>query len=268
MSRENFPFKVRHGRLIPTSPGTSEAPPPLRGRSATRSVDGWGVLPPHGDSWRTGRRRNHYPPPAGQSAVDLPLKGGGEDWGDALKVGLICCLLLALAGCSSPDNKYFTLSAAEPAAPAGQAITGRTIAIDDVTIPAYLDRPQIVIKQDPNRADVREYERWVEPLDGMIRRVLTADLAARLGSGRVLDKPGKDSALLSVTIEEFGQDGDRAVLRGQWTVKTAGRKDAPAAAHSFSRDEPLGKAETPDMVAAMSRLVGALGDEIAGSVGN
>ena len=184
-----------------------------------------------------------------------------------LKMGVAGGLMLALAGCSSPDNKYFTLSATEPAAPAGQAVTGRTIAIDDIQIPAYLDRPQIVVKPDPNRADVREYERWVEPLDGMIRRVLTADLAARLGSGRVLDKPGKDSALLSLTIEEFGQDDDRAVLRGQWTLKAAG-KHAPAAPHSFSRDEPLGKAETPDMVAAMSRLVGALGDEIAGSVGN
>jgi uncharacterized protein len=183
-----------------------------------------------------------------------------------LKMGVAGCVLLALAGCSSPENKYFTLSAAEPAAPAGQAVAGRTIAIDDIQIPAYLDRPQIVIKQDPNRADVREYERWVEPLDGMIRRVLTADLAARLGSSRVLDKPGKDSALLSVTIEEFGQEGDHVVLRGQWTLKTAG-KDAPAAPHSFSRDEPLGKAETPDMVAAMSRLVGALGEEIAGSAG-
>jgi len=184
-----------------------------------------------------------------------------------LKIGLTGCVLLALAGCSSPENKYFTLSAAEPAAPVSQAVTGRTIAIDDIQIPAYLDRPQIVIKQDPNRADIREYERRVEPLDGMIRRVLTADLAARLGSGRVLDKPGKDSALLSVTIEAFGQEGDRAVLRGQWTLKGQ-QKDAPTVAHSFSQDEPLGKAETPDMVAAMSRLVGALGDEIAGSVGN
>jgi hypothetical protein len=184
-----------------------------------------------------------------------------------LKLSFAGGLMLALAGCSSPENKYFTLSATDAAGPAkGQAVLGRTIAVDDVSIPAYLDRPQIVVEQDPTRADIREYERWVEPLDGMIRRVLAADLSARLGAGRVLDKPAKDSALVSVTIEAFGQEGDRAVLRGQWTVKSQ-QKDAPVAApHGFIRDEPLGKAETPDMVAAMSRLVGALGDEIAGSV--
>jgi uncharacterized lipoprotein YmbA len=183
-----------------------------------------------------------------------------------VKAGLAAGLTLALAGCSSPENKYFTLSVTEPAA-VGQAVSGRTVAIDEVTIPAYLDRPQIVVRQDANRADIREYERWMEPLDSMIRRVLAADLAARLGPGRVLDRPGKDSALLSVTIEEFGQEGDRAVLRGQWTLKGQ-QKDAPATPHSFSREEPLSKAETPDMVAAMSRLVGTLGDEVAGAVGN
>jgi uncharacterized lipoprotein YmbA len=183
------------------------------------------------------------------------------------KLGFAGGLMLALAGCSSPENKYFTLSATDTAAPTRQAGPARTIAIDDISIPTYLDRPQIVVKQDPNRADVREYERWIEPLDGMIRRVLAADLTARLGSGRVLDKPGKDSALLSVTVEEFGQEGDRVVLRGQWTLKSQ-QKDASAVPHSFSRDEPLGKSETPDMVAAMSRLVGALGDEIAAAAGN
>jgi len=171
-------------------------------------------------------------------------------------------MLLALAGCGSPDNKYFTLSTEGPATQASQAST-RTVAVDEVTIPSYLDRPQIVIRPDANRADLREYERWVEPLDGMLRRVLAADLAARLGAGHVLDRPAKDTTLIAVTIEDFGQNGDRVVLRGQWTVRTAG-KDTPPVPHSFSHEEPLGKAETPDMVAAMSRLVGALAGEIAG----
>jgi hypothetical protein len=171
-------------------------------------------------------------------------------------------LVLLLAGCSSPDNKYFTLSTEAPAAPASSA-ADRTISVDEVTIPSYLDRPQIVIRQDANRANVHEYERWLEPLDNMLRRVLSADLAARLGAAHVLDKPAKDTALIAVTIDEFGQENDRVVLRGQWTMKTAG-KDGPGVSHNFSREEPLGKAETPDMVAAMSRLVGGLADEIAG----
>jgi uncharacterized lipoprotein YmbA len=170
-------------------------------------------------------------------------------------------LILVLASCGSPDNKYFTLSTEAPMAPPTTA-AARTVSVDEVTIPSYLDRPQIVIRQDANRADIREYERWMEPLDSMLRRVLAADLATRLGSGRVLDRPGKDTTLITVNIDAFGQEGDRVVLRGQWTVKTAG-KDGPGVSHSFSREEPLGKAEMPDMVAALSRLVGGLADEVA-----
>jgi uncharacterized lipoprotein YmbA len=174
-------------------------------------------------------------------------------------------LVLVLASCGSPDNKYFTLSTEAPAAPATTA-AARAVSVDEVTISSYLDRPQIVIRQDANRADIREYERWMEPLDSMLRRVLAADLAARLGSGRVLDRPGKDTTLITVNIDAFGQEGGQVVLRGQWTVKTTG-KDGPGVSHSFTREEPLGKAETPDMVAALSRLVGALAEEIAGEAG-
>jgi hypothetical protein len=43
-------------------------------------------MPPQGDSSRVSRGRDQYPPPAGQSAVDLPLKGGGDcDNAEALR---------------------------------------------------------------------------------------------------------------------------------------------------------------------------------------
>ena len=65
-------------------------------------------------------------------------------------------LLLALAGCGSPDNKYFTLSTEGWTAPVSTA--ARTVSVDEVTIPSYLDRPQIVIRKDATQADIREYE--------------------------------------------------------------------------------------------------------------
>jgi hypothetical protein len=52
-----------------------EAPPPLRGRSATRSVDGWGVLSPPARWQREGGSITPLP----ALWADLPLKGGGDD---------------------------------------------------------------------------------------------------------------------------------------------------------------------------------------------
>lgn len=181
-----------------------------------------------------------------------------------MKSYLGTCALLALAACGSPQNSYYMLSQTPP----GGAVPGsnRTVAIDDVSIPGQLDKPQIVIGLDENRVDVHEYDRWAEPFDGMVRRTLGEDLRARLGAGRVLEKPNKDSLALSVTIDTFGRQGDRVVLRGRWTLKEQG-KDGAVPPHSFDEDLALDpNAPIPATVAGMSRLLGQVSDEMALSV--
>ena len=58
----------------------SASPPPLRGGSATHSVDGWGVMPPPSRTHRPSGGNTPHP----DLRSDLPLKGGG----DAVWVGL------------------------------------------------------------------------------------------------------------------------------------------------------------------------------------
>ena len=62
---------------------TFSPPPPLRGRSATRSVDGWGVLPPPSPSHRLSGGSTPHP----DLRSDLPLKGGGVAIGVGLPFG-------------------------------------------------------------------------------------------------------------------------------------------------------------------------------------
>jgi uncharacterized lipoprotein YmbA len=177
-------------------------------------------------------------------------------------------LCVALLGCASPDNKYYTLNPTAPVVAAGQMGSSRTFAIQDVSIPEALDRPQIVVGLDENRVDVREYDRWVEPFDGLVRRTLAQNLMARLGPDRLLEKPDKESALLSIAIDAFGREADRVVLRGRWALKDQ-RKDAAAAPpHSFDKSLPLGQNDPlPITVADLSRWLGDLSDEIARSLG-
>jgi uncharacterized lipoprotein YmbA len=172
-------------------------------------------------------------------------------------------LLCGVFGCSSPTNTYFTLSSTEAPSPATARGSGASpsVAVVDVEIPAYLDRPQIVVKSDQNRADLHEYDRWVEPLAGMIQDTMRADLAARLGRDRVLDRPDAANYLLSITIDEFGPSEGRVTLRGQWTLSRQKEEHAPLP-HSFSRSIPLNTMEISESVAAMSRLLGSLADDI------
>jgi uncharacterized lipoprotein YmbA len=169
-------------------------------------------------------------------------------------------------GCASPENKYYTLNPTAPidSASIGPARLSHTVAIQDVSIPGVLDRPQIVVGIDETRVDVREYDRWAEPFEGLVRRTLSQDLMARLGPDRVPEMPNKDSALLSITIDAFGREGDRVVLRGRWTLNDR-RKDAPPGmSHSFDQSLPLAQNDQlPATVAGMSRLLGNVSDDIA-----
>jgi uncharacterized protein len=182
-----------------------------------------------------------------------------------IKIGLGIGAMLTIAACGSPQNAYYTLNQTPP--PNAASGLSHTVALDNVSIPGELDRPQIVVGLDENRVDVREYERWVEPFDGMVRRTLAEDLRARLGPGRLLEKPDKDTLLLSVTIDAFGRQGERVVLRGRWTVKD--QKDGPAVpSHNFEQALPLDpNAQMPATIAGMSRLLGQFSDEVALSIG-
>jgi uncharacterized lipoprotein YmbA len=181
-----------------------------------------------------------------------------------LKNGAAGLFIVALCGCASPSNSYYTLSPTEPAS-ARQSNASATIGVGDIQIPAYLDRPQIVVKQTQNRADVREFERWVEPLDGMVRATLLRNLAARLGQSQVIDKSDAAAYLLSVTIEEFGQSDGSVSLRAQWALSH--QKDEHATPpHNFAQSIPLNGSGTSDGVAAMSTLIGALSDDIVANI--
>jgi len=108
--------------------------------------------------------------------------------------------LLTMAACSaSPEVRYYTLSAA----PAGStaASSGRAVySVDAVAIPDLLDRPQIVMRAGPNGAHVLEDDRWIAPLPDLLRRVLVADLSARLGTGAVV----RDAPLAQSRVRKVG----------------------------------------------------------------
>jgi uncharacterized lipoprotein YmbA len=95
--------------------------------------------------------------------------------------------------------------------------------LNKVTVPALLDRPQMVMKSGANGVTLLEYDRWAEPLDSMIARVLTDDLIARRGSNTSL--PAEAEKRITVAIDEFDADSQGHVwLTALWTVEADDNK--------------------------------------------
>ena len=44
-----------------------------------------------------------------------------------------------------------------------------TVGVGPVTLPPYLDRPQLVTRAGSNRAVLADFDSWVEPLPGHVR---------------------------------------------------------------------------------------------------
>jgi uncharacterized protein len=178
---------------------------------------------------------------------------------------------LALAGCAtSPATRFYVLTpvsldAIEPAPVAD----GSTIGVRSIELPDELDRPQIVTRTGPNTVHFAEFDRWSGSLRDSVRQLVAANLATLLPGDRVAVYPWTPGTSVDrqviVEITRFdGEIGGQCVLRARWRV--LGRwGTSPSVYGESTLSEPSG----PDyaaLVAAQSRLLGALSLEIARAI--
>lgn len=103
---------------------------------------------------------------------------------------LICAAIIftgsALSGCvsvaSSPNPRFYMPDSVsrEEAVEKIDIAPGMIIAIGPVSIPEYLDRPQMVTKNKDGTLLFAQFDRWGEPLDSGIARLLNEGLASLL----------------------------------------------------------------------------------------
>jgi uncharacterized lipoprotein YmbA len=181
---------------------------------------------------------------------------------------LTLCLGLAACAGISPEPTVYTLApvagAADNGVPAGGASAPRTIELRRVGLAGYLDRPQIVRTENDNRLAVSDADRWGEPLDDMIGRVLTEDLGQRLPGSTVIAEAGAIStdtdAILEVEIRRFDADPDgTAVILAQVSTRASRARVAQAIRTVRFTVRPAGPGAGA-LVAALSTGLGQLAD--------
>ncbi len=175
-------------------------------------------------------------------------------------------LAMLLAACSSPPTRFHTLDPVAPAAAPATAALVPPIRLDSVTLPAELDRPEIVRRAGPGRLDVAESDRWAGSLDQLARQALAEDLAHRLAPGSTVrpDDPAPPQHLrgLDVEIDRFEGDlGGHVTLDAHWTLLLDGKSGHG----EVLLELPAGAGDIDATVTTMSEALGVLADRIAGS---
>ena len=189
------------------------------------------------------------------------------------RVGAVAAVVasLVMSGCgSSPPLRYYTLTEVPATNRISTVANTLPVRVDRVTIPAELDRSQLVRRIDPTRLQIIDNDRWAAPLEDTIRRVLSADLAARLPPEMVANpyEPsiGEKRQLLSVDIEDFYGDATCTVtLRAAWVLKQPDTQGSPGTEEI--RIPGSGSCNgTAGVPAVMSQALGQLSDHIASAI--
>ncbi|WP_175820544.1 PqiC family protein [Burkholderia sp. BCC0419] len=135
---------------------------------------------------------------------------------------------LALAACSSPPARFYTLSPADAAAPLRTAPANPAFLIEvpSVGVPEQVAKNQLVVQKNAAQVDVLEQERWASPPADEIRRALSDDLAAQLGTIDVANSAypaGVPVYRISVNVQRFESWlGKRAAVDAVWSVRSLG----------------------------------------------
>jgi uncharacterized protein len=133
---------------------------------------------------------------------------------------------LLLAGCTATTpTRFYTLSSllAAPGEATKAPPHDLAVGVGPVTLPEYLNRPQIVTRAGRNRVVLADFDSWIEPLDGLFTRTLTENLSLLLGTDDVLPLPLRRAIRLDYDVEvnvtRFDVDSSgNAVLDARWLV--------------------------------------------------
>jgi uncharacterized protein len=177
-----------------------------------------------------------------------------------------CLLLFALgtgAGCASPRSNFYTLNTTAKPVTTG---ADTSVSVGPVSVPAAVDRPQIVVRLAPNQVAIDEFNRWASPLPDAISRVVAENLSATLGTPRVavFSQPTAAGARYRVLIDVLrfeSAPGEAATLDAAWTVRST--KDGTTRSGRTSVSEPVPDREYATLAAAHSRALGRLSADLA-----
>lgn len=174
---------------------------------------------------------------------------------------------------SSTATKFYILSPLTRPVVEKQNEKGKkckTIGVGPLHLPAYLDRPQIVTRVNPNELKLAELDNWAEPLKDNVTRVLVENISRLLCTEAVVIFPWKKSSHIDFQIDikivwMDGKLGEKAILVTQWAIIDASGKSVLLTKKS-QYTESVTETTYSALVAAHSRLIATFSHDIAQAI--
>jgi len=179
--------------------------------------------------------------------------------------------LLVLSGClGSPPTQFYlvpSLTSPDTTSPAGQR--DLTLGVGPVTVPPYLDRPQIVTRASRAKLVLADLDQWAAPLHDTIARALAENLSLLIPTERVVLSPWQRTIDpdYQVTVEVLQFDrgpGGEVVLAARWSLLDRDGKELVLRTSRLSQS--AGGADYEAAVTAMGQALEALARDMAATL--
>jgi uncharacterized lipoprotein YmbA len=178
-----------------------------------------------------------------------------------------------LSGClgSPPTHFYLVppLAGPDPAPPASAGQRDLMLGVGPVTVPPYLDRPQLVTRTSRAKLALADFDQWAGPLADTIARVLAEDLSLLIPTERVVLYPWSRALDpdYQVTVEVLQFDrgpGGEVVLAARWSLLDRDGKELVLRTARLS--QAAGGTDYEAAVTAMGRTLEALARDMAATL--
>jgi hypothetical protein len=177
-------------------------------------------------------------------------------------------------GCLSrtPSPSFYELTPVQDRAISRKSrpVQNAVVGIGPIKLADYLDQSQIVTRTGDNQLVKAEFNRWGGPLKNNFINVLADNIGFLLSTEQIQLYPWRLSLPMDfqVTMDVVrcdGRLGDTAWLEARWTILRGPEKKLLKTVRS-SISEPVTGPDYSDLVAAQSRALAKLSQEIAAAI--
>lgn len=141
-----------------------------------------------------------------------------------------------------------------------------SVAVGPVSLPSYLERPEMVARVSPEQLEVSPTDRWAEPLTSNFQSVLAQNLSYLLRTQRISMFPGVGGARcdyrVEVRVHRFDTDASgQAQLTASWIISN-GRNGSELFADQTTTRTAVASGDVSG-AAALSNDIAVLSRQIA-----
>jgi len=181
---------------------------------------------------------------------------------------LILVLLLLCTSCiqigSEPQPVHYYLLDSMTESANIYPDTTLTIDLELADFPEYLDRPKIVTRNDQNSINFADSERWAEPVQESLMRIVRENLTLLLPGSNISISPWENSNSHAIKVKLmvnnfFGKLDDHTRIDIRWTIDNQSGQRMQG---HFTDQQPIGSSYQ-DLVVGLNNGINNLSLELA-----